>query len=331
MWEKEYLESTNDSTDVTAAIEERLSKHGICRLGSGVFYVHGIRMPKGTAIMGNGYATKIVLDPSLASGYAIDLNSYCTVKDVSILGSEQSIDLPEAIGARHGIYFHGNADLKNWKETEKLQPRNATVSECFISSFTGGGITCYNTGYYPACAIVSTNCHIQNCGAGINISYWSEFHKFTNILSIENLYGCVNNGGNNMFVNCGFTGNKVGFLIDNSKNQSPNHSHGSAVGCTFHHSDHNNGVGIMLLGATHGYVFSGGQIGFSKIVIENSTGIVFDSMNVLRFVKISVKGGQLTSFSNCAFCSPIDLTVENNDAVRICNCHYYQTGEEVKC
>ena len=330
MWEQEYLESTNDATDVTAAIEQRLSEHGVCRLGSGIFYVHGICMPKGTTIMGNGNATKLVLLPSLASGAAIHLNSFCTVKDLSILGSEKPLDLPEAVGERHGILFQGDAKPENWAETEFLQPRNATVTDCFISSFTGGGITCDDTGYYPACAILSTNCHIQNCGAGINISYWSEFHKFTNILSIENLYGCINNGGNNMFVNCGFSSNKVGFLIDNSHGKSINNSHGSAVGCTFHHSDHNHGVGIMLLGATYGYVFSGGQIGFSQIVVENSAAIIFDGMNILNNVKISVKGGQLTSFTSCSFYAPLKLTVENNDAVRIRGCFYALTGEEVK-
>ena len=330
MCKQEYLISTNDATDVTSAIEECLSTHGVCRLGSGVFYVHGVQMPKGSAIMGNGNASKLVLLPSLASGAAIHLNSFCTVKDLSVLGSEEPIDLPEVVGERHGILFQGDAKLENWVETELLQPRNATVTDCFISSFTGGGITCDDTGYYPACAIVSSNCHIQNCGAGINISYWSEFHKFTNILSVENLYGCINNGGNNTFVNCGFTSNKVGFLIDNSRKQSPNNSHGSAVGCTFHHSDHNEGIGILILGADHGYVFTGGHIGFSKIVIENSCGILFDGMFILRRVGISIKDGGLVAFTGCAFYENFDVSTENNDAVRVSNCYYRINGDEVK-
>ena len=41
-----------------------------------------------------------------------------------------------------------------------------------------------------------SDCHILNCGAGINIDHFSEFHKFTNVLSETNLYGCINNGGN---------------------------------------------------------------------------------------------------------------------------------------
>ena len=61
-------------------------------------------------------------------------------------------------------------------------------------------------------------------------------HMFTNIMASKCLYGCINNGGNNVFVNCGFNSNITGFLIDNSRGQSNNNSHGSAIGCTFNHS-----------------------------------------------------------------------------------------------
>ena len=328
MIEKYFLESTNDRTDVTAVIEKMLNEQGVCRLGSGVFYVSGVNMPDGTTIMGNGNASKIVLAPEVESGYAVKLGSFCTVKDISVLGSEELIEVPEEVGTRHGIYFGGTAVLENWQQNQHEQPRNSTISGCFISSFTGGGITCHDTGYYACCAVISSDCHIINCGAGINISYWSEFHKFTNILSAENLYGCVNNGGNNVFVNCGFTSNKIGFLIDNSHGRSENDSHGSAIGCTFHHSDNNNGVGIKILGARCGYIFSGGQMGFSEIVIENSRNIVFEGMNILRFVKMTVKGDRLLMFSGCAFYDPINITAENKDMVKIVGC-YDRYGNEV--
>ena len=329
MNEKYFLESTNDRTDVTAVIEKMLKDQGVCRLGSGVFYVSGVNMPDGTAIIGNGNASKIVLAPEIEAGYAVKLGSFCTVKDVAVLGSEELIALPEKVGERHGLAFLGKAVLENWQEDQHRQPMHSIISSCYISSFTGGGITCDDTGYSPKCAIVSSDCHIRNCGAGINIPYWSEFHKFTNILSYGNLYGCVNNGGNNVFVNCGFTSNKVGFLIDNSHGNSENDSHGSAIGCTFHHSDNNKGVGIMILGARCGYIFSGGQIGFSEIVIENSRGIVFDGMNIIRNTKISVTGGKMVAFTSCAFYEPINITRNDNDMVRVSGCYYFKTGEEV--
>jgi hypothetical protein len=130
-----------------------------------------------------------------------------------------------------------------------------------------------------------------------------------------------NIGGNNMFVNCGFSGNTVGFLIDNEHGQSPNCAHGSCVGCTFHHSDYNKGIGILIKNERPGFVFDGCQIGFSKIVLENSDCVVFNAMNILRNVEIHITGGTLTLFSGCAFHVPLNaFTCKDNGAVRFANC-----------
>jgi hypothetical protein len=204
------------------------------------------------------------------------------------------------------------------------------VEDCFIFSFTGGGITCNDTGYSIRSAITASNCHIFNCGAGINVSCFSEYHKFTNIISTENLYGCINNGGNNVFVNCGFDCNGTGFLIDNSRKQSNNQAHGSAIGCTFNHSGNNSGIGIQILGANWGYVFEGGQVFYSKIVLENSTNISFTSFNFggKKINEIDISGGNLTTFANCAFHFKPKFNVNDNDKVKISNC-FTRDGEPV--
>ena len=149
------------------------------------------------------------------------------------------------------------------------------------------------------------------------------------MLCTESLYGCINNGGNNVFTNCGFNSNKTGYLIDNSEGQSNNNSHGSVVGCTFNHSDKNQGIGIILLGAQHGYVFTGCQMFYSKIVLENSSNIVFSSINFGRNNDIIVKGGDLTMFANCAFANPPILSIENNELVKFVNC-FTKHGEEIQ-
>ena len=318
-----YLKSTRDYTDRTAEIESLLQEYGVCVLGPGTFVVSGVKMPDGTTLRGEGAATKLLL---IQEGtFTVQLGSYCTVRDVTVLGSEEEIELPEAVGNRHGLLFLSDAV----PGVTKIHPRHSIISGCFAHGFTGGGITCHDTGYNTRSALNVSDCHIWNCGAGINISHFSEYHKFTNVLCGACLYGCINNGGNNMFLNCGFNANKIGFLIDNSQGQSNNNSHGSAIGCTFNHSDHNEGIGIQLLGAIHGYVFSGCQVFFSQTILENCDGIIFDSMNYGSKIPIHIKGGSRIVFSNSMFqVQPEPLTVEDNDLVEFLNC-YTRKSEKV--
>ena len=322
---KHYLKSNGG--DMTAAIEEKLNTTGACLLGSGVYYVSGIKMPKGTALMGMGNSTKVILMPEIESGAAIYLGGFCTVKDLAILGSEENIELPEEVGDRHGIYFLSDADGKNWDDPH--HPRNSIIESCYISSFTGGGISGKDTGYSIHCAMTVSNCHIINCGAGINLIHFSEYHQFTNVLCCENLYGCINNGGNNDFVNCGFNANKIGYLIDNSRGQSNNNSHGSVVGCTFNHSDSNKGIGIILQGAANGYVFSGCQMFYSKIVVENSKNILFTGFNFGAKMEISIKDSGLVMFSGNMFLGEPSISAENVESLKIINC-FNKDGSEIK-
>ena len=43
--EEYFLQSTRDGSDRSAEIEEKLTLYGVCILGSGVFYVTGVKMP----------------------------------------------------------------------------------------------------------------------------------------------------------------------------------------------------------------------------------------------------------------------------------------------
>ena len=298
--------------DMTAAIEEKLQRHGVCLLGGGTYTVHGIRMPEGSTLKGMGRATRVLLDPALEEGFAIGMDAFCTVSELFVSGAQGVIELP-LLGKRHGILYKGTATRKEWMgEGLKL---NSVVQGCFISGFTGGGITCSDTGYYLRAALYASNCHIVNCGAGINIAYLSDYNSFTNVMCAENLYGCINNGGNNMFSSCGFNGNlKTGFLIDNSQNQSPNNSHGSCMGCTFNHNGNNEGIGVEIYGAVSGFVFSGCQMFFSKIVLEHSVGITFTGMNFGRKVDLLVKGGS-TMLTSCVFLAGLEQISLSEGAV----------------
>ena len=323
--DKYFLESTEDTRDRAAEIEANLAEYGACILGTGDFYVSGIKMPSGSSLFGLGKSTRIILLPEIECGAAVAMASYTEIKDMTIMGATEDITRPESVGDRHGITFIGTATPTDYSG----QLKNSIISGCHIRAFTGGGITCIDTGYSTSASITATNCHIMNCGAGINITHFSEYHEFTNILSSQNLYGCINNGGNNRFINCGFDSNTTAFLIDNSKGQSINDSHGSAVGCSFNHSGKNEGIGIQVLGAKNGYVFTGCQIFYSKIVLEDAAGVVITSTNFGRAENIIVKDGGTVLLSDCVFGTPPVISVENNDFVKITNC-YTRMGEKIE-
>ena len=325
-FEQYVLESSMDQTDRKGDIEKMLQENGVCILGSGVFYVSGVEMPDNTTIMGMGECTEVILAEDVEEGYAISMKSRCTVKNLTLKGVKEDQGIPDAIGTRHGIAFLGDA---TGVEDSELQSLDGFITDCRIRNFSGGGIFCKDSGYSCDCAMNVTNCRIHFCGVGLYIPHFSEYHKFTNVVCTKNFYGCINNGGNNMFLNCGFDGNTWGYLIDNSDGQARNNAHGSCVGCTFNHSDHNQGVGIKLLNVGPGYVFTGCQVFFSKIVIEESEGIQFANFNFGRNEGISVKGGGVVRFSGCLFGTPPVFELENAPHVKVDDC-YTRAGEVVK-
>lgn len=314
--DKYFLSSDSDGRDMSGAILEKLKKYGVCVLGAGTYHVSGVKMPDNTALYGMGRATRVVLMESVSSGAAIELGSFCTVKSLFVVGAEKEGKAPDTFGNRHGIRFMGDATDLN---RDKIQPKNSMIEGCFITSFSGGGITLCDTGYAIDSSVTVTNCQIMRCGAGLNIYSFSEYHSFTNILCTKNLYGCINNGGNNLFSACHFSANKTGFLIDNRYGQSKNNSHGSVVGCTFNHSDENEGVGIEVLGAKHGFVFSSCQLFFSKIVVENSYGIVFSDFNCGKREAVSVNGGGMVVFKDFVFSEMPKISVTDNENVEFVN------------
>lgn len=315
-----YLAPTGDSTDVTASIAAMLTQTGVCRLGKGDYYVRNLVMPAGTEIIGSGYSTRIILRGS-EDGFAIKMSDHCTVKDLQILGKTSDITVSSTVGNRHGILWQGT-----YTENQTA-PFRGIVDNVFIKNFTGGGITCYDTGFGTNNCLEVTNAYIWLCNAGINISYWSEFHKFTNVRSGNCYYGCINNGGNNLFTNCDFSGNKLAFLMDNAQNQSPNNSHGSCIGCVFNHTDSNAGIGIKILNCDNGFIFTGCQIFFSQIDIESSDGVVISDSNFgLSNCDITIVSGGVVLFANNMHQGAPTISITNNSNVHFVNCYNRSTG-----
>lgn len=318
-----YLAPSGDNTDRTADIITMLSTQGVCRLGKGNYYVKDLMMPNYTSIIGVGSGTKIIRSGT-DDGFAIKLGTRCCVKDCWIMGKSTDITISETLGNRHGILWQGTYTA------DQNAPLRGMISNVHISSFSGGGITCYDTGYSVNTCLMADETYITNCGAGINIAFKSEFNKFTNIHSYANWFGCINNGGNNVFTACDFSGNKVGFLMDNASGQSPNNSHGSAVGCVFNHTNSNSGIGIKVLGCENGYVFTGCQVFYSQIYLENSDGITFSNCNFgANNCSITVKNGGATLFANNMHQATPTISITGNANVHFVNCYVRSTGAAV--
>lgn len=313
--------------DMTQAIQACLDQYKACVLGPGRFEVRGIRMPDNATLCGLGAASRLVLAAQIQEGAAVQLGSYCTVKDLHLVGADTPIELPPVPGKRHGVLFLGDATPENGAQTPP--PRHSHLSGLMISAFTGGAITCRGTGYSVKCSLNALNCTLTNCGVGIYVPYFSEYHRFSNVLSTGNRFGCINNGGNNVFVGCGFDENGTGFVIDNRDGRACNNSHGSVVGCTFNHSGENKGVGIHLINAQIGQVFTAGQMWYSQILVENSTNVVFDSFNFGRSVPITAKGPQAVYVNNCRFYSPPKLSAQDGARLVLSHC-YAQDGSKIE-
>ena len=110
--------------------------------------------------------------------------------------------------------------------------------------------------------------------------------------------------------------------MDNADGRARNNSHGSAVGCTFNHSNGNKGVGIRAVGMEHGFVFTGCQIFYSAIQLDNCRNFVFNAINTGRQVPIAIRNSGAVLFSDCAFyqTDPEQITIENAPLVRFRNC-----------
>lgn len=323
-----YLASTGDNTDRTGDIQTMLNTTGACHLGPGKFVVTGINVPDYSALIGSGDRTVIVLADSVTTGYAVKLNNFSSVYGLRINGGSTAQGTSSSVGTRHGILFEGTKQSGQSGGTTK---KKSKIDKCTINNFSGGGITCTGTGVDLDSNLLISDCFVDHCGAGLYIPYYSEFHRISNCAFTYNYYGCVDNGGNNNFANCDFSGNKIGILIDNSTDQSPNVAHGSFVNCSVNHSYSdagviNEGTAIKLLKANLGEIFTGMQIFYGAIVFDDCVGIRFVGANVGSKVPITITDSTVVTFSDCTFKegpthADSTFTQSNNTVLKFTDCY----------
>lgn len=319
-----YIVYPTDSIDMTCVIQQTLERFGVCMLSAGVYHISskGIVMPEGSSLIGIGASTRLILDgyADYEKGYCVRMNSRCNVTGISFEGWTDNIQLAANVQDRHGIL---------WSGEDGNIPERGRISNCMFSKFKGAGICCKETGTPIQMCLNVTDCYVTNCRAGIYIPARSEYHRFSNVHIQGCYYGCVNNGGNNMFSNCSFTGNRIGFVIDNTDGQQGNAAHGSVVGCTFNHSGNNTGVGIEITNIAHGYVFSGCQIFYSRTILNRAQGVVSKSCNFGRSEDISINGGGAILFNGCMYGSEPLVNIEDNEHVKFSNCYVRSSGVEI--
>lgn len=320
--------SETGKTDMTGAIMSMLTDTGYCKLSKGIFYVSGsIDMPEGSTLEGCGEDTIIRLLSSTESGYCVKVTKFNTVKGIRFSGGRSDYEPTSTIGTRNGIHYTANAD-----GTGASMPaiEQCVIDNCWFENFSGSAIYCSNTGGSVGKPLMVSNCFINRCTAGINIAYYSEYQKYTNVVVTHCYYACINNGGNNVFTACTFHGT-IGFSMDGSRNSA----HGSVVGCTFNHIDnwnrpstHGGGTAILISNAANGFIFTGCQIWYGAIDVRGSRGIAFsDCLFGGNSPEISVTGSLPAFFANCIFHATPTLNV--NESTKFDNCYLDEDGSPI--
>ena len=329
-----YLASSGDTTDRTADILALLNAYGVCKLGTGDFYVSELTMPDSSSLIGSGHATRLILPAATTTGSVINLNSYNLVSNLAIAGQTSQYNVntqtPEdefVIGTRNGISF---TDVAVPEQVAGTKLRNA-INNVWISDFTGSAIYCNRTGGGPSAIILADNVFIAHCDVGINVAFYSEYHRFTNVNVTQSYYGVICNGGNCVFTNCNFSLCNFGLLMDNSQDQSYNNSHGAFVGCTFNHcTPSNTGTAMKLLGQSMTETFTGCLVFFGDLYIDNCTGIRFSNCSFGKSVGYTYTNNTLLTFTDCTMYNSSNYsgTATGNTALVYTNC-YYRNGNSV--
>lgn len=317
----------SNKTDMTGAIMSMLNDTGYCHLSEGIFYVSGsIDLPSGSTLEGCGNKTIIRLLQSVESGYICRVKEYSTIKNIRFSGGYNQLDISTSnIGGRKGIIAIGNRD----GQTPSVTPtviKCCQISNCWFENLDSG-IYGYNSGGGLEQGLIVSDCYITRCKAGINLDYWVEYCKFSNIVTFQCYYACINNGGNNVFTGCTFHG-VIGMQIDDSAGTKTNNAHGSVIGCTFNHIDNmnhpetlGNGYAIKVIDADNGFVFSGCQIWYGKVYVESSKGVqisdtLFGGAPVLETV-----GSDTVFLNGCIFGAA--LTKSTGSPVIFNNCYKF--------
>lgn len=252
------IRASNSNYGVQGVIEWCITNFGRCIIGKGSHKITAaINIPNNGELIGYGNES-IIETTNDINGVIVGSN--CTVKDLKIVAHQT----PSFDARYHGVLVSG-------------ENKGTTIlHNLFIEGFEGAGIKSADTGYYVENSITADGCTITGCFYGIDCRNHGEFGRYTNMNCYGNDQGLHNMSGNNKYVNCSFTDNRINVRIDGSgSTDGANNGHGCLIGCDINHADDNS---IVIQKIDYGFIISGCNIWDGDVLIENnSIGITFDN------------------------------------------------------
>ena len=297
--------------DCAPAINRYLAEFGKAQLVNGEYKIDtGITMPLGASLFGCG--ANCVLHTTNENLEMITLEGKNLIDGVTIRGASDHSDSPTAVYSGKGIVIKSTGD----GETPRLYN---IINNCRVYNFAHCGIQILRTGTYFANNANIRGCEIVGCRAGIYIDHFGEFNRISDCVIRENYYGIINDGGNNVFSNCGINGNKgIGFLISSSATN--NEGHGELIGCTLNHTANNNGPAIVLYNNRNGFLFTGCHIWYGGIELYDQSGQIIFTGCQLGGTSNVIKGSNSNCiiFNGCGINN--DPDVQGSISPRFINC-----------
>ena len=179
--------------------------------------------------------------------------------------------------------------------------RRISIKDVYIKGFNNSGIYVDNQGYkeqkdYSSNTFI-INSRIEKCYYGLHFGYRGEYCNIIGVTCGENNIGCFNVGGNNIFSNCHFNNNVIGYVLEGGI-EYPNNSHSSMTSCQF---NHNKSHALFCRNVNNGFIFSGCQFFDGKLEFEGDTnGIMFTGCEGGSWEHIANHSGDVV-FIGCFF------------------------------
>ena len=279
-----YPSGANDWVTDAQNIRNALTTAGYCKLAAGVYRIGVMGLTSGATqpmmIEGCGKDTVILVNADdTRYNYGIRISNNCIIKDLTVRSSDD-----EYVAADPYLDANAKAGIRI-AESSGATKCHAVVQNVSIEGFSGAGILIDGTGQGYSDGNHILNVWVDRCGAGIWCNTYAEYNRIECCNFSTCWYGAINDGGNNSFCNCGFSGNHVGYFMDNSGGGLANNSHSQVIGCIFNHIDsdpvtHGKGWAIYVDGATSGLQFVGGQIFYGGVYVKNSKGVAISGFNI---------------------------------------------------
>lgn len=240
--ESEYyiITPTGDTTNRRAEIEAALASKKAVYFPQGEYTISDkLTMPNGTRLFGAGKSSVLIF-ASGSTGQMIECGNDCQIDNLKLDGGLSAKPTGSSVN-RHAVRVLDN------KQTLQMH-------DCWIVGFGGSGVRIDNTGYAQLSSVQITNCYFQYNYFGIWFLEHGEYGLVCNSSFIDNAYGALVQGGNNIISGCALERNTVGGLVNGSDYTLGNSGHGAFVGCSF---NHNTDKGLQIIGTANGYVVSG--------------------------------------------------------------------------